>query len=102
MRRPRLAPPSSGRSSSSPIERMATATIRGRSSSLPARIILTSEPTCWAVKLSTRLPALFGLGNEAEAMNYGAENLEVWKATHGALDWLAKKRGALHSDHGDS
>ncbi len=41
-------------------------------------------------KLPRRLPDLIGFGDESEAICYAAENIDAWKATAGALDWLAK------------
>jgi len=41
-------------------------------------------------KIPNRLPDLIGLGDESEAICYSAENLEAWRATAGALAWIAK------------
>jgi tetratricopeptide (TPR) repeat protein len=41
-------------------------------------------------KIPSRLPDLIGLGDESEAICYSAENLEAWRATAGALAWVAK------------
>jgi hypothetical protein len=38
-----------------------------------------------------QLPILVGVGDETEAVHYAAENLDVWKTTNGALEWVAKR-----------
>lgn len=38
-----------------------------------------------------RLPDLIGFGDESEAICYSAENIDAWKATAGALSWLAER-----------
>lgn len=40
-------------------------------------------------RIPKRLPDLVGFGDESEAIVYAAGNVEVWKQTPGALDWLA-------------
>ncbi len=40
-------------------------------------------------RLPQRLPEYVGLGDASEAIEYAAHNREVWRATPGALDWLA-------------
>jgi len=42
-------------------------------------------------KLPRRLPDLIGFGDESEAICYAAENIDAWKATEGALTWLAER-----------
>jgi tetratricopeptide (TPR) repeat protein len=42
-------------------------------------------------KLPRALPDLVGFGDESEAVEYAAENQEVWQATPGALAWLADR-----------
>jgi tetratricopeptide (TPR) repeat protein len=44
-------------------------------------------------KLPRRLPDYVGFGDETEAVSYAAEDLEAWKATVGALAWLADRVG---------
>ena len=39
-------------------------------------------------KMPQSLPEYYSLGDESEAMFYTKENLEAWKTTPGALDWL--------------
>jgi len=41
-------------------------------------------------KIPGRLPDLIGFGDEDEAIAYSAQHLEAWKATTGALAWLAE------------
>jgi tetratricopeptide (TPR) repeat protein len=45
-------------------------------------------------KLPRALPGLVGFGDESEAIDYAAENQEVWQATPGALAWLADRINA--------
>jgi ST7 protein len=45
-------------------------------------------------KLPRRLPDYIGYGDENEAVSYATEDLEAWKATDGALAWLADRIGA--------
>lgn len=45
-------------------------------------------------KLPRRLPDLIGFGDESEAICYAAENINSWKATAGALAWLAERLDA--------
>jgi tetratricopeptide (TPR) repeat protein len=45
-------------------------------------------------KLPRRLPDLIGFGDESEAICYAAENIDAWKATAGALAWLAGRLDA--------
>ncbi len=44
---------------------------------------------CGLKKIPARLPDFISLGDENEASSYTAGHLEVWKATTGALAWLA-------------
>ena len=39
-------------------------------------------------KLPGRLPEYIGIGDENEAVAYADENLRVWKASPGAIEWL--------------
>lgn len=45
-------------------------------------------------KLPRRLPDMIGFGDESEAICYAAENIDAWKATAGALAWLAQRLNA--------
>jgi tetratricopeptide (TPR) repeat protein len=40
-------------------------------------------------KIPKRLPDYIGFGDESEALSYAGDNIENWKATPGAIDWLA-------------
>jgi tetratricopeptide (TPR) repeat protein len=40
-------------------------------------------------RLPKQPPGLIGMGDESEAESYAFENLQAWKATPGALEWLA-------------
>jgi tetratricopeptide (TPR) repeat protein len=42
-------------------------------------------------KIPKRLPDYIGFGDESEALSYAADNIENWKATPGALDWMASQ-----------
>jgi tetratricopeptide (TPR) repeat protein len=42
-------------------------------------------------KLPRRLPDSVGFGDDSEAVCYAAENLKAWRATNGALAWLAAR-----------
>jgi tetratricopeptide (TPR) repeat protein len=44
-------------------------------------------------KLPGHLPDYIGFGDEPEAIAYAAEHGDAWRATRGALDWLASRRG---------
>ncbi len=40
--------------------------------------------------LPEELPEMVGFGDESEAIAYPADNLEAWRSTPGALEWLGK------------
>ena len=42
-------------------------------------------------KMPQSLPEYYSPGDESEAMLYAKENLEAWKITAGALDWLIRQ-----------
>jgi len=42
-------------------------------------------------KIPKRLPDYVGFGDESEALSYAGDNIKNWKATPGALDWLASQ-----------
>jgi len=42
-------------------------------------------------KLPRSLPGFHGMGDDNEAMLYASENLAAWRASPGALEWLATK-----------
>lgn len=42
-------------------------------------------------KLPRLLPDMVGIGDEDEAVCYAADNVQSWRATAGALDWLAER-----------
>lgn len=46
-------------------------------------------------KISRRLPEYVGIGDESEALVYAAANVDTWKKTPGALDWLAVRNRLL-------
>jgi len=39
-------------------------------------------------RLPEELPDMVGFGDESEAIAYAADNLEAWRSTPGAIDWL--------------
>ncbi len=41
-------------------------------------------------RLPEELPGMIGFGDESEAIAYAADNLEAWRSTPGALEWLAE------------
>jgi len=41
-------------------------------------------------RLPEDLPDIVGFGDESEAIAYAADNLEAWRSTPGALEWLAE------------
>lgn len=40
-------------------------------------------------RLPKELPDMVGFGDESEAIAYASDNLEAWRSTPGALEWLA-------------
>lgn len=49
-------------------------------------------------RIPNRLPDMISLGMESEAASYAALNLNYWKRTTGAINWLRQQTGQSESD----